>query len=60
MITAESTTLLKGLMKDNFQGCFTQWKRRWDNCIASEGDKSDVPDNMQNTDFMNLVHELSE
>jgi transposase len=50
MITAESTTLLKGLKKDDFQGCFNQWIRRWDKCIASEGeyfeeDKNDVPDN---------------
>jgi hypothetical protein len=43
-ITAEST-LLKGLKEDNFQGCFSQWKLRWDKCIASEGDKNDVPDN---------------
>jgi transposase len=44
-ITAESTTLLQGLKEDDFQGCFNQWKRRWDKCIASEGDKNDVPDN---------------
>jgi hypothetical protein len=48
-ITAESTTLLKGL-KEDFQGCFNQWKRRWDTCIASEGEyfegeKNYVPDN---------------
>jgi hypothetical protein len=46
----ESTTLLKGLKEDDFQGCFNQWKRMWDKCIASEGeyfegDKNDVPDN---------------
>jgi hypothetical protein len=41
----ESTTLLQGLKEDDFQGCFNQWKRRWDKCIASEGDKNDVPDN---------------
>jgi hypothetical protein len=45
-ITAESATLLKGLNEDDFQGCFNQWKRRWDKCIASEGDKNDVADNM--------------
>jgi hypothetical protein len=59
MITAKSTTLLKGMKEDDFQGCFNQWKQRWDKCLASEGDKNDVPDNMYNSDFMNLVHELS-
>jgi hypothetical protein len=44
-ITAESTVLLKGLKEDNFQGCFNQWKLRWDKCIAPEGDKNDVPNN---------------
>jgi hypothetical protein len=48
LITAEST-LLKGLKEEDFQGCFNQWKRRWDKCIASEGeyfdgDKNDVPE----------------
>jgi hypothetical protein len=48
-ITAESM-LLKGLKEEDFQGCFNQWKQRWDKCIASEGeyfdgDKNDVPDN---------------
>jgi hypothetical protein len=46
----ELTALLKGLKEDDFQGCFSQWKLRWDKCIASEGeyfeaDKNDVPDN---------------
>jgi hypothetical protein len=45
MITAKSTMLLKGLKEDDCQGCFNQWKRRWDKCIASEGDKNDVPVN---------------
>jgi hypothetical protein len=45
MITAESTTLLKGLKEDDFQGCFNQWKRRWEKCIVFEGDKNDVLDN---------------
>jgi hypothetical protein len=44
-ITAEST-LLKGLNEGDFQGCFNQWKRRWDKCIESEGDKNYVPNNM--------------
>jgi hypothetical protein len=59
-ITAKSTTLLKGLKEDDFQGCFNKWKRRRDKYTAPEGDKNDVPKNMYNTDFMNLVHELSE
>jgi hypothetical protein len=42
----KSTALLKGLKEDNFQGCFNQWKQRRDKCVASEGDKSEVPDNM--------------
>jgi hypothetical protein len=44
-ITATSTTLLEGFKEDNFQGCFNEWKQRWDKCIASEGDKNDVPNN---------------
>jgi hypothetical protein len=50
-ITAELTTLLKGLKEGYFQGCFNKWKRRWDKCIASkgeyfEGDKNDILNNM--------------
>jgi hypothetical protein len=41
----ESTTLLKGLKEDDFQGCVNHWKRRWDKYIASEGDNSDVLNN---------------
>jgi transposase len=44
-ITAESTTLIKDLKEDDFQGCFNQWKQRWDKCIASEWDKNYVCDN---------------
>jgi hypothetical protein len=49
-ITAKSTTLLKDLKGGDLQGCFNQWKRRWDKCTASEGeyfegDKNDVFDN---------------
>jgi hypothetical protein len=48
---SQSTALLKALKEDDFQGCFNQWKWRWDKCIASEGkyfegDKNDVRDNM--------------
>jgi hypothetical protein len=42
-ITAESTTLLKVLMEDDFQGCFNQWKLRCGKSIAFEGDENDVP-----------------
>jgi hypothetical protein len=50
-VAAESTTLLKGLKEDDFQGCFDQWKQTWDKSIAPEGeyfegDKNHVPDNM--------------
>jgi hypothetical protein len=46
----ESTTLFKGLKEDDFQGYYNQWKRRWDKCIASEGenfegDQNNVPNN---------------
>jgi hypothetical protein len=44
-ITAE-LTLFKGLKEDDFQGCFNEWKQRWDKCTASQADKNDVPDNM--------------
>jgi hypothetical protein len=42
-ITAELTTLLKGLKEDDFQECFNRWKRRRDKCVASEGDKMMYP-----------------
>ena len=43
----EMTSLLKGLQEAEFQGCFQQWKQRWDKCIVSngvyfEGDHIDV------------------
>jgi hypothetical protein len=31
------TSLLKGLREAEFQGCFQQWKQRWDKCIVSNG-----------------------
>jgi hypothetical protein len=40
-ITAEST-LLKGLKEDDVEGCFNQWKWRWDKCTASEGGNNNV------------------
>jgi len=46
-IKSEMTSLLKGLREPEFQGCFQQWKQRWDKCILSnggyfEGDNIDV------------------
>jgi hypothetical protein len=46
-IKSETTSLLKGLREEEFQGCFQQWKRRWDKCIVTngvyfEGDHIDV------------------
>jgi hypothetical protein len=38
-ITAESTTLLKGLKEDDIQGCLNQWKRRWDKYLHLKGIK---------------------
>jgi hypothetical protein len=37
-IKSETTSLLKGLREEEFQGCFQQWKRRWDKCIVSNGE----------------------
>ena len=50
-IKSEMTSLLKGLREEEFQGCFHQWKRRWDKCIVSngeyfEGDHFDVSENL--------------
>ena len=36
-IKSEMTLLLKGLREAEFQGCFQQWKRRWDKCIVKMG-----------------------
>jgi len=38
---SEMTSLLKGLREEGFQGCFQQWKRRWDKCILSNGEYSE-------------------
>jgi len=51
MIKSETTLLLKGLREEEFQGCFQQWKRRWDKCIVSneesfEGDHIYVSENL--------------
>jgi len=37
-IKSETTSLLKGLREEEFQGCFQQLKRRWDKCIVSNGE----------------------
>ena len=37
-IKSETTLLLKGLREEEFQGCFPQWKWRWDKCIVSNGE----------------------
>ena len=37
-IKSEMTSLLKGLREAEFQGCFQQWKQRWDKCIVSNGE----------------------
>jgi len=38
MIKSEMTLLLKGLREEEFQGCFQQWKQRWDKCIVPNGE----------------------
>ena len=37
-IKSETTSLLKGLREEEFQGYFQQWERRWDKCIVSNGE----------------------
>jgi len=37
-IKSETTSLLKGSREEEFQGCFQQWKQRWDKCIVSNGE----------------------
>jgi hypothetical protein len=29
---------LKAIALQEFQNCFEQWKKRWDKCIASQGE----------------------
>lgn len=46
-IKQETTRRLKSMTFEDFQGCFEEWKRRWDKCIAVngeyfEGDKINV------------------
>jgi hypothetical protein len=37
-IKSEMTSLLNSLREAEFQGCFQQWKQRWDKCIVSNGE----------------------
>jgi len=37
-IKRETTRQLKSLTSEDFEGCFEQWKRRWDKCITIDGD----------------------
>jgi len=37
-IKSKMILLLKGLREEEFQGCFQQWKWRWDMCIVSNGE----------------------
>lgn len=37
-IKRETTRQLKSLTSEDFEGCFEQWKRRWDKCITMDGD----------------------
>ena len=39
--------LLKGLREEKFEGCFQQWKRRWDSVLS-----------LENNIFINTLHEL--
>lgn len=37
-IKRETTRQLKSLTSEDFEGCFEQWKQRWDKCITIDGD----------------------
>ena len=37
-IKQETTRKLKSLTAEDFQGCFEQWKKRWDKCIVTNGE----------------------
>lgn len=48
-IKKATTGQLRNLQPEDFQGAFSQWKRRWHKCIMSqgeyfEGDKIDLPE----------------
>jgi hypothetical protein len=41
-IEAATTAQPKTLTKEDFQNCFRKWQERWDKCVRSEGEYSEV------------------
>jgi len=37
-VREKTTEALKAITLHEFQNCFEQWKKRWDKCIASQGE----------------------
>jgi hypothetical protein len=37
-IRNNTTTALKAILQNQFQNCFEAWTRRWNRCIASQGE----------------------
>ena len=37
-VREKTTEALKAITLQEFQNCFEQWKKRWDKCIASQGE----------------------
>jgi len=37
-IRSNTTAALKAIPQNQFQNCFEEWTRRWDRCIASQGE----------------------
>ena len=37
-VREKTTETLKAITLQEFQNCFEQWKKRWDNCIDSQGE----------------------
>jgi len=37
-IKHEMTRQLRSLTSEDVEECFNQWKRRWDKCIATDGE----------------------
>jgi hypothetical protein len=37
-VRVKTTEALKAITLQEFQNCFEQWKKRWDKCIASQGE----------------------
>jgi len=40
-VREKMTEALKAITLQEFQNCFEQWKKRWDKCIASQGEYSE-------------------